>query len=276
MIYCYIIIIDGLNEQSTAFTFGGTMISTIIIDEIGIDAESINKEFEISEIQLPKVPICALILMDSLGIYSKLDRGIRWSVFGSILITIMIQLVAVIALFRDVLFERIEVNSYNFWQGIINVSVLSFVIIYLARDSAGVYKTWVLLNWMQKAKKMNRKVLRGVLYLFLVSNILCYLVLLYYAMSSMNSRDKIGNKLEIAISIFFILEVDDWLYAVTIEPLKILDDSIFTLQIKGKVNSRMTRYKKATYWFWSLFIVILSIQIILFSTQAVNVLTIDD
>ena len=103
--------------------------------------------------------------------------------------------------------------------------VISFIVIYLAQDCAQIYKMVVLLRWMRNAKKLARR--SGVLItLYIVTNLALYVFLLYYAVVEMLINDDIGEKLEAAVAVYFILELDDWLYNVTIEPLKILEDEV--------------------------------------------------
>merc|ERR1712176_124631 len=111
--------------------------------------------------------------------------------------------------------------------------------------------------------------------LYLMTNLLLYVVLLYYSVVELLINDEIGDKLEAAVAVYFILEVDDWLYFVTIEPLKILEDEIFNLSIRGKVGSRSKRLKYITYVFWGVFSSILFLQLMLFVFRVNNV-TIDD
>merc|ERR1712154_312006 len=109
--------------------------------------------------------------------------------------------------------------------------------------------------------------------MYLITNFLLYLFLLYYSIVELLIIDDVGQKLQAAVAVYFILEVDDWLYNVTIEPLKILEDEIFNLKIVGKVGSKRRRLKAVTYWFWGIFWSVLALQAILFVTEAQEGLT---
>merc|ERR1712087_148459 len=59
---------------------------------------------------------------------------------------------------------------------------------------------------------------------YLITNVTLYAFLLYYSVVELLIQADVADKLEAAVAVYFILELDDWLYNVTIEPLKILED----------------------------------------------------
>ena len=80
--------------------------------------------------------------------------------------------------------------------------------------------------------------------------------------------DELSTKLQIAIAVFFVLELDDWLYNVTIEPLKVLEDSVFELRIRGNKGSKKKRFRRISTLFWSLFFFVEIIVVVLFLTRS--------
>eukprot|EP01084_Bolivina_argentea_P030061 55739_1 len=245
-----------------------TRVTSILIDEINDDT----LQFETSIIALPKSPICALLLMESIGLYQELESIIQYSIIASIIVTILVQIAAGSTLFAKQLYSVVE-TSYLTSDGFLNLVVISFIVIYLSQDCAQIYKMVVLLRWMKKAKKLQRHsvILIGC---YLITNFLLYIFLLYYSIVQLLIHSLIQDKLQVAVSVYFILEVDDWLYNVTIEPLKILEEEIFNLSIRGAVGSKSKRLRHVTYWFWGVFIALLILQFILFLARVQENLTI--
>ncbi len=130
----------------------------------------------------------------------------------------------------------------------------------------------------------------GFLWFFLISNALFYVFLLYYSMIELVVTNGLTKKLQVAISVFFILELDNWMYHITIEPMKILEDSIFLLHLRGFVlyllqtkharfylctfhrnpGSQRRRYRQVAYWFWSVFFSLLMLEAVLYWTKSVD------
>merc|ERR1712228_299746 len=214
----------------------------------------------------------ALLLMESIGVYKELDKTNRFSIIASILVTILAQIGAGGTIFTQQLYSTVE-PDYDFNDGLLNLVVIAYIVIYLASDCAQIYKQYVLLRWMRKADKISKRS-TALISLYFFTNLTLYAFLLYYSIVELIINDDVSDKLEAAVAVYFILEVDDWLYYVTIEPLKILEDEIFNLSIKGKVGSRSKRLKNTTYVFWGVFFNILLLQLFLFVFRVQKNLTI--
>ena len=272
-------------------------VTSILIDEINDDTQ----QFEITTISLPKSPMyvlhvflslflqmyiisfirdtnkikrCAFLLMESIGIFQGLETVNQGSILASIVVTIIAQIAAGSVLFTKQLYTDINA-TYLISDGFLNLVIISFVVIYLAQDCAQIYKMVVLLRWMRNADKLDR-LSAFLIAAYLITNFLLYLFLLYYSVVEMLLVGDPGQKLQAAVAVYFILELDDWLYAVTVEPLKILEEEIFTLNIRGKPGSKTKRLKHVTYWFWGVFCAILVLQLILFIFRVQDNLTISD
>eukprot|EP00484_Ammonia_sp_Unknown_P016650 CAMPEP_0197040402 /NCGR_PEP_ID=MMETSP1384-20130603/17105_1 /TAXON_ID=29189 /ORGANISM="Ammonia sp." /LENGTH=406 /DNA_ID=CAMNT_0042471151 /DNA_START=23 /DNA_END=1243 /DNA_ORIENTATION=+ len=245
-------------------------VTSILIDEVNDDTQ----QFETSIISLPKSPICALLLMESVGVYQQLDRAVQASIIASIIVTILAQIAAGSTVFTKQLYSLVE-PSYDISDGFLNLVVISFIVIYLSQDCAQIYKQYVLLRWMRRADRLKRHATVLIAF-YLVTNALLYMFLLYYSIVELLINRDIGQKLQAAVAVYFILELDDWLYNVTIEPLKILEDEMFDLKIRGRVGSRSKRLRHVTYWFWSIFTIILVLQLALFLTKTQENLTIEE
>ena len=262
-------IIDNNNNMKNNSSLIHSFTS-ILIDEVNDDTIT----SEVSVISLPKSPICALLLMESVGAYQNLEKTNQISIIASIIVTIIAQISAAATLFTKQLYTNVN-SGYDASDGFLNLIVISFVVIYLSQDCAQVYKMVVLLRWMRNADKLKRHsaFLIGA---YLITNFLLYIFLLYYSVVELLLIDDPGQKLQAAVAVYFILELDDWLYNVTIEPLKILEEDIFNLSIRGKPGSRTKRLKSVTYWFWGIFAAIVFLQLILFLFRVQDNLTIDD
>mmetsp|Transcript_22248 Transcript_22248/g.19575 ORF Transcript_22248/g.19575 Transcript_22248/m.19575 type:complete len:380 (-) Transcript_22248:201-1340(-) len=256
-----------VNTKSTSLIHSFT---SILIDEVNDDTIT----SETSIITLPKSPICALLLMESVGIYQSLEKTNQMSIIASIIVTIIAQISAAATLFTKQLYTDVK-SDYEASDGFLNLIVVSFVVIYLSQDCAQVYKMVVLLRWMRHADKLKRHS-AILIFSYLITNFLLYAFLLYYSVVELLLIDDPGEKLQAAVAVYFILELDDWLYSVTIEPLKILEDDIFNLSIKGKPGSKQKRLKHVTYWFWGVFAAVLCLQLILFIFRVQDNLTIDE
>lgn len=163
----------------------------------------------------------------------------------------------------------IDYTPQNQINAFMNTVVIAFIVIYLSQDCAQIYKQWILLKWMRSAEKVSRRS-ASLIGLYLLTNISLYVFLLYYSIVQLLIHKDFSDKLETSVAVYFILEVDDWLYNVTIEPLKILEDEIFNLEIHGDVGSNRRRLKHVTYWFWGIFGTVLVILILcmIFEVQA--------
>eukprot|EP01084_Bolivina_argentea_P133745 236067_1 len=65
-------------------------VTSILIDELNDDTQ----QFETCVITLPKSPICALLLMESVGVFQQLERVNQMSIIATILVTIIVQTAA--------------------------------------------------------------------------------------------------------------------------------------------------------------------------------------
>eukprot|EP01083_Nonionella_stella_P230772 815476_1 len=246
-------------------------VSSILIDMTHDDTV----EFETTTIALPKSPICALLLMESIGTFQQLDKVNQFSIMASILFTIVAQIIAGSVLFTKQLYGENVPSDYEWSDCFINLVVIAFIVIYLSQDCAQIYKMVVLLRWMRDAKKLARHS-AFMIGLYLLTNLLLYIFLLYYSIVELLINERVVEKLQAAVAVYFILEVDDWLYNVTVEPLKILEDEIFSLNIRGTVGSRNKRLRHVTFWFWGILTCVLILQFALFITRAQHQLTIND
>lgn len=87
-----------------------------------------------------------------------------------------------------------------------------------------------------------------------------YFGLMMYAIVRINSNKHIVDKLEVAISIFFILEVDDWAYILFLGQNMILNDSDFNIEMTAKREGHSKQLKRNTCHLWiSLFIVFIGV-----------------
>ena len=200
--------------------------------------------------------------MESIGRYQELDRTNRASIIGSIVVTILAQVLAGVTILDQKFSSPVEAD-YKFNQGLLNSVVIAYIVIYLAQDCAQIYKQYMLLRMMRKANKLTKRS-AFLISAYFVVNIALYLTLLYYSAVETRINDEIGEKLEAAVAVYFILEVDDWLYFVTIEPLKILEDQIFNLSIREKIGSKTKRLRWINVGFWLVFCFILLLQFFLF------------
>ena len=93
--------------------------------------------------------------------------------------------------------------------------------------------------------------------------LILYFGLMMYAIVRINSRHDIADKLEVAISIFFILEVDDWAYSLFLGQNMILNDSDFDIEMIAQREKHSKQLKRNVTHLWiSLFIVIISVTAI--------------
>mmetsp|Transcript_22511 Transcript_22511/g.36012 ORF Transcript_22511/g.36012 Transcript_22511/m.36012 type:complete len:433 (+) Transcript_22511:28-1326(+) len=74
--------------------------------------------------------------------------------------------------------------------------------------------------------------------LWLISVIVLYVGLTCYSLLSIPLAETLVDKLEVSLSIFFILEVDDWAYELFIAQANILDDAEFDVQIIVKKDRK--------------------------------------
>lgn len=210
--------------------------------------------------------------MESVGIFQDLEGTVQTSIIASIVVTILAQIGAGVTLFVTQLLSEVTEN-YSVNNAFMNIVVISFIVIYLSQDCAQIYKMWILLKWMRSAEKVSPRS-TWLIALYLLTNVTLYVFLLYYSVVELLIHGDIGTKLEAAVAVYFILELDDWLYNVTIEPLKILEDTVFDLVIHGHVGSNRRRLKHVTYWFWGVFAAVLVLQALLFVFQVQSALTI--
>ena len=214
---------------------------------------------------------CALLLMESVGVFNELEGTVQSSIIASIVVTILAQIGAGATLFAKQL-TTVVVSNYSVNNAFMNTVVIAFIVIYLSQDCAQIYKMWILLKWMRSAEKVSRRS-TSLIALYLLTNVTLYVFLVYYSVVELLIHGDISDKLETAVAVYFILELDDWLYNVTIEPLKILEDEIFNLVIHGHVGSNRRRLKHVTYWFWGIFVVVVVLQALLFIFKVQDSLT---
>eukprot|EP01083_Nonionella_stella_P008480 24482_1 len=74
--------------------------------------------------------------------------------------------------------------------------------------------------------------------LWLISVVFLYIGLTCYSLLSIPFEESLVDKLEISLSIFFVLEVDDWAYELFIAQANILEDEEFDVVIKVKKDRK--------------------------------------
>eukprot|EP01083_Nonionella_stella_P090899 254052_1 len=103
-----------------------------------------------------------------------------------------------------------------------------------------------------------------------------YIVLTFYGLMQMNQQKALVNKLDVALSIFIILEVDDWAYKLFIVQNRILEDSEFDITLVARHDSREQQdwensiTKKETGLWYSILIVLFLVAAIVVASGAYN------
>eukprot|EP01084_Bolivina_argentea_P272236 463467_1 len=78
-----------------------------------------------------------------------------------------------------------------------------------------------------------------------------HFALMLYAMISINRTIELAEKLEVAVSIFFVLEVDDWAYELFIAQNMMLRDSDFDIEMIVQIHeTKQTRLKQKRRGLW--------------------------
>merc|ERR1712228_206518 len=94
--------------------------------------------------------------------------------------------------------------------------------------------------------------------------LIMYIALMIYALVRINSKFHIIDKLEVAISIFFILELDDWAYSLFIGQNLILSDSDFDIELHLSMVDHEKQIAKNRKALWcSLCLVVFSVTFII-------------
>eukprot|EP01084_Bolivina_argentea_P039039 72158_1 len=109
---------------------------------------------------------------------------------------------------------------------------------------------------------------RWVLFFAFKLQIICVFImhfgLMSYALIQINTHKHLADKLEVAISIFFILEVDDWAYELFIAQNMILSDQDFAIELNLKTKNHNIQFSKNKKALWcSLILIIMSVSAVI-------------
>jgi len=79
--------------------------------------------------------------------------------------------------------------------------------------------------------------------IFFVLDILLHVAGAIVSVVAMATVDNISDKLQLALGFFFILEVDEWMYAVFINDFDVLDEEDFSIEDESEANNNKTEEK---------------------------------
>ena len=93
----------------------------------------------------------------------------------------------------------------------------------------------------------------------LLSVVFLYVGLTCYSLLSIPSAESLVEKLEVSLSIFFVLEVDDWAYELFIAQANLLDDEEFDVEVIVKKDREGFVRRQQKHLATTLIVVLLSI-----------------
>ena len=137
-----------------------------------------------------------------------------------------------------------------------NLTSLIVVFLYMFKDvSAVIQATLYYLKRIENASHTGHDLNFYQYRVLIALNLAQYACLLLYAIFEMNQVHSILVKLEVALEIFFMLEVDDWAYSLFFADNDFLDDADFDVHMPFEVGAK-DRQKQREKRLWISLVVV--------------------
>ena len=151
---------------------------------------------------------------------------------------------------------------------LMNLASLTVLFVYMFKDiSAVIQATWYYVRRVEKEAKHGHDVDFVQFRILMLCSFVLYAALLFYTIFEMNQVHNILVKLEVALEIFFVLEVDDWAYLLFIAQNDFLDDEDFDVHVSYEVDAKERQKNRETRLWISLLVVFMAIITLVVSSE---------
>jgi len=201
-------------------------------------------------LELPRDILTAYILIRMNGTWDKLSIVGKSCIMVGFVFSFLAQFTVFGSLITGTVYQfvneyEVDFDGKNFLYNLVSIAAL---FMYLWKDVMAYYNSvWFYVKMQEKehldltpqaltAASPGKLLSFGQFRVFLVATFVLYAGFALYSLVEIAAEESIADKLEVAINIFFVLEIDDWACELFVLGPGVLDDDDFDVDVTLKEN----------------------------------------
>ena len=197
--------------------------------------------------ELPRKPICAYLILIHIEKYKTFGAFSRFWIQFAIVFPLILQFIVSWFLFGSAAVLIQDENTVNDWN-YLNITATVLLLLFFTEKIMFATTLIQLICYRDDDGKHKFGNIHSCMYFIVQFLVLGFLYQTAIALVILTSDS--FDKIQVGIGIFFLLELDEWVYAVFIEPLVILDEDMFSVyfQVYGTLQNGHDVRLRANIW----------------------------